>query len=308
MKNLINYYYNIELEEEPVKTKDFYSFVKENKKYYFVPFNRKYEDILDLNTIINTFKLKKIDLHQILMNRDGLFLTKFGENNYILMEVSDSELDEYNLKDIIKFCRINKLNSQTLSCYQNNWANLWSEKIDYMEYQIHELGKSKPIILDSFSYFVGMAENAISYVNIVSRNTPSDLSNEVNIVHRRIFVPNYKLNYFNPLSLLIDLEVRDVAEFLKSLFFYNSEMALDNLKYYLTTKVFSYYSLGMLYARLLFPTYYFDIYEKVILNEEDEEKLLTVINKTEEYKTFLTQAYYEITKYTKIPKIEWLFN
>ena len=37
--------------------------------------------------------------------------------------------------------------------------------------------------------------------------------------HRRVFYPNYKLNYLNPLSFVFDLEVRDVAEYLKAMFF-----------------------------------------------------------------------------------------
>ena len=61
------------------------------------------------------------------------------------------------------------LNETKSKLYRNSWASLWSAKLDYFEYQVSELGKDKPLILDSFSYYLGLGENAISYllVNIL---------------------------------------------------------------------------------------------------------------------------------------------
>lgn len=307
MKNVINFNYNMDIDDIN-NYKEVYSFIYDNYIYYFVPYYRTEKDIDYLLLIANELKSSGINLHNIVLNREGKYLTEYNNKKYALLKINEDEKNEYNIKDIVKFNRIKKINDNYVKSYHNNWCELWSEKIDYMEYQIHELGKHKNVILDSFSYYIGLGENAIAYASILNKNFDNRSINDLAITHRRIYVPNYNLNFHNPLSLHIDLEVRDIAEYLKSLFFYNEELVLSNLQYYLTTKIFSSYSLGMLYARLLFPTYYFDIYEKVILNEESEDKLLDIIKKNESYEKFLKDAYMEITKYTKLPKINWLIK
>ena len=67
------------------------------------------------------------------------------------------------------------------------------------------------------------------------------------------------------------------------------------------------YEANMFFARLLYPSYYFDIYEKAIENNNDEE-LLDIISKVNEYELFLKNVYYLLSKKYKIEKIEWLVN
>ena len=64
----------------------------------------------------------------------------------------------------------------------------------------------------------------------------------------------------------------------------------------------------MLYARLLYPTYYFDIYEKVIEDLKEESELLDIINKVDEYELFLKEAYFELSRMHKIEQINWIIN
>ena len=64
----------------------------------------------------------------------------------------------------------------------------------------------------------------------------------------------------------------------------------------------------MLYARLLYPSYYFDIYEHIMNDNESEDKLMPIIEKCDKYELFLKQAYYEITKYVNLDKIDWLIK
>ena len=65
---------------------------------------------------------------------------------------------------------------------------------------------------------------------------------------------------------------------------------------------------NMLYARLIYPTYYFDVYENVIENKIDEEELLSIINKADDYELFLEKCYKEINKMYYLEKIEWIVN
>ena len=184
---------------------------------------------------------------------------------------------------------------------------MWSKKIDYFEYQIRELGKGKEGILNSFSYYVGLAENAIAYVNQTKRTYNREPIDIISLSHRRIFMPNIKLNYFNPLSFIFDLEVRDVAEYIKSLFFYG-EGAYDELELFLKLRTLSIYGYQMLYARLLYPSYYFDLYEKIMIEKCTQEELIKIISKKDEYEMFLQQVYHLISKYVRIDGIGWIIN
>ena len=306
MKDSINYYYNLNIEE--VENWDnLYRFKIKNDTFYFVPFKRNINEIDDVINISRELKERKIDVHDIILNKYGKPITNIYNENYILLRPIGDYLEEYSLLDIEKTNNIVHLNNSKSSLYRNLWVKMWSNKIDYFEYQIHELGKGKNIILDSISYYIGLGENAISYANNIINTYKISNNDLITISHRRISVPNYKLNYLNPLNFIFDLEVRDIAEYLKSAFF-NNEDALNLLTSTLKIKKFTPYSLGMLYARILYPTFYFDIYEKVMNNNENEEELISIIEKTNNYQEFLKKAYLEISKYAILPRIDWIMN
>ena len=307
MKETIMYYYNIDvdvLEENDGK----YHFKYQNRDYFFVFYNRNLEELDDIITCVFNMKEKGILVNDIIMNINGSFLTSINGFNYILMSVVNPK-EEFDIFDIVNIASKLHLNNNTSKLYRNNWGTLWMQKIDYFEYQIRELALNKPVVKDSFSYYIGLAENAISYVNNINARFPN-VSSTVVLAHRRVFYPNYKLNFFNPLSFIFDLEVRDVAEYLKAMFFaIDTEYeVLEDLKSYLSIRGLSVYEASMLYARLLYPSYYFDIYEEVMNKERDEEDLVRVIKKADLYEDFLKKAYLEITKYAMIEKIDWLIN
>ena len=63
----------------------------------------------------------------------------------------------------------------------------------------------------------------------------------------------------------------------------------------------------LLYARLLYPSYYFDAYEKY-LSDKDENILKKIVTKTEEYEDFLFDIYNLIKKQVPIPEVEWIMR
>ena len=306
MKETLEYYYGLDIESiEELDGK--YHFKIENQDYFFVFYNRGIEELEDIINVSNEMVKKGINVHKILINRNNSFLTKVGEYNYILFAVSNLN-EEYDIFDMVKISEKLVLNNNKSNLYRNNWGTLWSEKIDYFEYQVRELSIEKDVVKNSFSYYVGMAENAISYVNNTNMKYGGDAYRIV-LSHRRVFYPNYKLNYLNPLSFVFDLEVRDIAEYLKAMFFKKDVgFCLDELSSYLKIRHLSFYEYQMLYARLLYPTYYFDVYESVMNKNGDEEELVNIIKKCDSYEEFLKKAYLEISKYAKIDKVEWIIN
>lgn len=306
MKETLEYYYGLDIESiEELDGK--YHIKQENQDYFFVFYNRGIEELEDIINVSNEMVKKGINVHKILVNRNNSFLTKVGEYNYILFVVSNLN-EEYDIFDMVKISEKLVLNNNKSNLYRNNWGTLWSEKIDYFEYQVRELSIEKDVVKNSFSYYVGMAENAISYVNNTNMKYGMDVYRIV-LSHRRVFYPNYKLNYLNPLSFVFDLEVRDIAEYLKAMFFQKDiSFCLDELSSYLKIRHLSLYEYQMLYARLLYPTYYFDVYEGVMNKNGDEEQLVNIIKKCDSYEEFLKKAYLEISKYAKIDKVEWIIN
>lgn len=303
MKESIEYYYNLTIDELFIE-KDVYHFKLENRDFYFNYFSRDVKDLEDIIKCNIELKNHGINTHIILKNINNDYLTKIEDQNYILIEVinkgeiiSISDIIDYNRKFIL-------IDSSNL--YRNNWSYLWQTKIDYIESQLKEI-KTNIIIENSIDYYIGLAENAIYYVNIIEKKYPISNLDKIVLSRKRIYFPNYKLNYLNPLSFIFDLEVRDVAEYIKS-YFFAGENAMVELETFLKSTHLTTYSYNMLFARLLYPSYYFDIYEKIVNTNDKSEKILKVISLNEEYEKFLKKAYELISKYAPLENIEWLKN
>lgn len=302
MKETIEYYYSFKIDILYVENRAYY-FLFNNEKYYFVRFFRTNRDLNDIISCINELKSKKVFTHELILNNQGKLLTTIDEENYILMKVKDKD-KKYSIIDMIEMNKKLSLSHNRANLYRNDWASLWSIKIDYIEDQMSRVKMDKTTI-KSINYYIGLAENAIYYVNNTNKKYKLSLEDSIVLSHKRIYYPNYGLNYLNPLSFIFDLEVRDIAEYLKSCFF-AQEDALLELKTYLKSKRLTNYSYNMLFARLLYPSYYFDVYERVVNNNENSEKLIDIILKLDEYETFLKKAYKEISLYAPLEDISWL--
>ncbi len=307
MKETLEYYYNLDIDNlEELDGK--YHIKQENQDFFFVFYNRGLEELDDIIGVCNEMFLKGINVHEIIRNRNNTFLTKVNEYNYILFKVNNLS-EEYDIFDMVNISNKLVLNNNKSSLYRNNWGSLWSDKIDFFEYQVRELGIEKSVVKSSFSYYVGLAENAISYVNNAILKYGGVSSGRIVLSHRRVFYPNYKLNYMNPLSFVFDLEVRDVAEYLKSMFFKQDvEYCLDELKSYLSIRKLNVYEYHMFYARLLYPSYYFDIYDSVMNKNVSEEELVKIVKRSNDYEYFLKKTYLEMSKYVRLDKIDWLIE
>lgn len=304
MKETIEYYYNIKIDKLYIE-KDVYHFILNNEDYYFLFFKRTNEDLKDIINCIIELKQKGIQCHNILININNEYLTKIEDVNYVLVKVTNKD-EIISISDMIGYNKKLVLNGSKNNLYRNNWSYLWSSKIDYVEQQLKEI-KTNKIIESSIDYYIGLCENAIYYVNNVNKKYELSLIDKIVLSRKRIFYPNYVLNYFNPLTFIFDLEVRDIGEYIKS-YFFSGEDALTELITYLKSVKLSIYSYNMLFARLLYPSYYFDIYESIINSNEDSQKLIDVIAKCNEYEIFLKKAYDLISSYAPLEDISWIKN
>jgi hypothetical protein len=186
----------------------------------------------------------------------------------------------------------------------SNWGELWANKIDYLEELINENGKKYPIIVDSFNYFVGMCENAISYFNSII----IDSNYKYAVCHKKIWGENTIECLYNPLNIIFDFRVRDVAEYLKNAFFIQNNNIFSELDTYLKRNHLSLTEVKLLISRLLYPSFYFELYEDIFINEKDEKILINIISKLNNYETYLYNIISFFKKSYNIEEVSWLEN
>lgn len=280
-----------------------YTFESNFYQFFYVPFLRPEKDIDDLVDISEEMAVKGLLTHKIIKNSKGNYLTNFNDKLYILLLIvkDNSTLDIY---DIDQYMRNLQLNTNKKNIFRVDWPSLWESKVDYYEYQMSKLGKDKKIILSTMSYYLGLAENAIAYASETVNTEKISSNDRITICHRRVYYPNYELNYYNPLAYVIDLEVRDIAEYIKSYYFNNEDY--NEIYQYLDNKILSVYSCRMLFARLLYPSYYFDQYDKIMNSDDDEEKIIAIVEKATNYESFLNNIFTLLNKKNPMPKVAWI--
>ena len=304
MNNLFYYYYNLN-NVKYNEYKNVIAFKYNYDDYFFVPLNRPKEDLSELYNITIELLNKKTPCHKFILNNRNSLITEYKSKEYVLLKTNKKYNDEVNLFDINNNMNKLILNSQNNKLYRNNWGKLWEDKVDYFEYQISKLGKNKKIILNSFSYYIGLAENAISYVNETYKKY---FNNEkLTLSHKRLFSPNYSLNYYNPLSFIFDYKSRDIGEYIKMSFF-NDDITIEEIENFLAKQNLTNFEANLLIARLLYPSYYFDIYEQVMNNNAKEDNLINVIDKSQKYEKLLNKIYYFLNKKNPLIYIEWIFK
>lgn len=306
MEQFLKYFYNIYVDKVYSDGEKYYFYLN-GSLYHLVDCFRTKEEINDISNICSYLLTHNFPVSELILNNRGEYISLYENNNYILLKINCTLSKDIDINDIIKMNNILTLNGKNRHLYRNNWGELWESKVDYFEYQVKELGLNKSIILNSFSYYIGLAENAISIANITMLSNTND--GQVTLSHKRIHYPNMEIDFFNPLNFIFDLKIRDISEYFKSMFFYTSRSSVfKQFANYLSKVNLSNFEANMLFARLLYPSYYFDIYEKVIENKKDEDELLDIVNKVDEYELFLKDVYSLLSKNHKIEQIGWLLN
>ena len=177
---------------------------------------------------------------------------------------------------------------------------MWCDKIDYYEYQMEQYEKKYPKLYESFSYFDGVTEIAINLLNYLDNSFI-----EQYISHHRIKKNTSLCELYNPLNFVIDTRVRDFAEYFKNLYFYERNPFIE-VNNYLKQSRLSRNESVLFLARLIYPSYYFDLYDEIIKGNEKEEKINLIINKVYNYRNFLSSIYQTLNLSYTLPYIEWL--
>lgn len=298
MKELINYYYSMKINNIDEKN-NIYFFLFDNIEYCFYPYNHFEKDVSRIVLIVNTLAYVGLKCHTIIENNNNEILTNVDNVNYILLKIYKKS-EEISIFDIIDN------NKKTMNLFNEelpDWFFLWQKRVDFIEDTLMEVNVDN-IILKTIDYYIGLCENAIYYL-YNTNNKYGHWSKKSVLSHRKIYYPYKEFDYYNPINYVIDVEVRDIAEYLKSTFFYGND-AYEELLTYLSLKNINAYDANLLFARLLYPNYYFDIYDGWLNEKKSSELLLDIIKKQKDYEEFLKKTYFELSKYAKLENIDWL--
>ena len=298
MLDYINYFYNL---YPPLlnKENDNYVFFVGNEKYYLTPYRRELSEIKDLVELNKRMISSNSLVHEIIINKFNEPISVISNENYVLLRVYVNDIKKIDINDIIYMLNENVDLSGLKSLLRTNWVSLWSSKVDYIEYQMGHLIKKYPFLNNTIDYYLGLCENAITYIKNLKMF--SDYKIPIGISHKRIITDATLFDLYNPLNLIIDYKVRNIAEYLKDAFFKDEDVN------YILNIVFKNFwfdklNLSLLVARLLYPSYYFDLFEEIIDKELDENIIFPLTKKSSKYEEFIDL----IIKNCNLQNLQWL--
>ena len=82
----------------------------------------------------------------------------------------------------------------------------------------------------------------------------------------------------------------------------------DEFEVELLLSVNSSYQRHLLMARVLFPSFYFDCYEDIINGIDNEDKIITILDKIKDYEDFLFYLYNLLRESGFLIQIDFLEN
>ena len=295
MNNFIDYYYGIK-EDNIIYNETYYSFTYKGYLYKLY----KILDNININQVVNINKklIRHTLMGEICLNRFGKAISIYNDNSYVLVKVYSISNKYISLEDINYLANMLYVSNGGL-----NWGQLWAKKIDYLERMISEFGKKYPLLVDSFNYFAPLTENAISYFNDI--NIPNNYL--AFISHKVININDKDGCLYNPLNIIFDYKVRDIAEYIKNAFFENRDISNELLKY-LSRNELSQTDIKLLIARMLYPSFYFNLYDDILINNKDEKIIVDIINRLDDYEVYLARYINYFSSKYDTPTITWLKN
>lgn len=301
MINIINYYYGINIIDVQ-KNEDKIFFNYNSNKYFFVEYDRDSKDLKNILDICNELKRRNILTNELIINKFNTYFTPYNGLIYVLIKDNQNN-HKIDLNDIFYF-QNNSINIFDNNRFKMNYIILWKNKIDFYEKIYKKISNKNKLIHKTFDYYIGLGENAIAYL---VNNEPKN--NNIVLSHRRLSEKKDSFDFYNPLNYILDNRARDIADYIKVLFFYeniSSEGIISLFKYI----NFSRDEYLILIARLLFPTYYFDLIDNIVFNSSDEMIIKGIINKTDDYINLLKNIFYYLNYNLKmnIPVIDWIIK
>lgn len=290
MKEFIEYNYDLRCDDLAILNNLLY--FKHLDKFYIISnFNR---DEVEFEKVLNYLISNNLKSLKVVMNKNGSYISEFNGKKYVVME-SDCE------NEIIDFpiCIGGLINEN------NYWNEIWENRVVQLEKHKSELSLNKDIFY-ILNYYIGLIEICIYNYNLLIRKYGQ--KNGLSIQHNRIEFPIYSFSYYNPVNYLFDFEFRDFAEYLKMRFFY-SDFSTDEAISVIDNYNFDNFSINMFFVRLIYPTYFLELYDMQNKNNVYSDLFYDLLKKSSQYENFIIKLITAMSsKYEIIIKYPFIYQ
>ena len=126
MKNVINYYYNINPSNIYQKDK-YFMFSYNDENYCFITYNRPFEEIKGLYELNLQMLNSNLLVHEIILNKDGYAITPMDNISYVLLKVYVNVNKKSKLMDIIEINNSTIMIKYDSVLNRSNWSKLWAD-------------------------------------------------------------------------------------------------------------------------------------------------------------------------------------
>lgn len=290
MKEFIEYNYDLRCDDLAILNNLLY-FRHLDKFYIISNFNR---DEVEFEKVLNYLISNNLKSLKVVMNKNGSYISEFNGKKYVVME-SDCE------NEIIDFpiCIGGLINEN------NYWNEIWENRVVQLEKHKSELSLNKDIFY-ILNYYIGLIEICIYNYNLLIRKYGQ--KNGLSIQHNRIEFPMYSFSYYNPVNYLFDFEFRDFAEYLKMRFFY-SDFSTDEAISVIDNYNFDNFSINMFFVRLIYPTYFLELYDMQNKNNVYSDLFYDLLKKSSQYENFILKLITAMSsKYEIIIKYPFIYQ
>ena len=290
MKEFIEYNYDLRCDDLAILNNLLY--FKHLDKFYIISnFNR---DEVKFKKVLNYLISNNLKSLKVVMNKNGSYISEFNGKKYVVME-SDCE------NEIIDFpiCIGGLINEN------NYWNEIWENRVVQLEKHKSELSLNKDIFY-ILNYYIGLIEICIYNYNLLIRKYGQ--KNGLSIQHNRIEFAMYSFSYYNPVNYLFDFEFRDFAEYLKMRFFY-SDFSTDEAISVIDNYNFDNFSINMFFVRLIYPTYFLELYDMQNKNNVYSDLFYDLLKKSSQYENFILKLITAMSsKYEIIIKYPFIYQ
>ena len=250
-------------------------FISSNNKLYFVEELNNLEQI----DLLNNYKLNFNDYYNIVSTKYGDYKILYKNKYYVVLEYKEFSLDLYQL--------IIEDKKKIVSSGKIDWRDKWINRSEYIMNTYSSYRNKNKVIDNSIDYYFGLLESSICYLN------------GFNYENVNLYVQHAKMSYFdyfNPFNIRIDVKERDFSNFLKYIFFddkYNESYIRSIIEKNITN-----YDFNLIVARLIYPDYYFDLFDDYLINSDDKtlDLIKKIVNRVDEYEKYV----YMICNYVKL--------
>lgn len=175
----------------------------------------------------------------------------------------------------------------------------WICKIDHVKELVKQYAysfKHNPDLVSLIYYYTGIGENCINILNeILSISSHASVTMGLALNH---IVSDYVYDFINPLNYRVSSRMRHLVFLLES-----EIITYEMLENILETYYLDVYEILYFYARLFYPSSFFDeVLTKNLSQERIAEYFITVEKERKMYQTITTILSFYVT----LPKISWI--